>query len=396
MTRTIILTTALASVLACPAVAQPYEARDLSVEQTMALQASPARPGGLTAEAWFDRSDATYALGESVRLFVRTNEDAYVTALSIGPTGNVTQVLPNAFNPNNAVRANVPIEIPGYGARAVVTGSLGAELVKIIVTSRPVQVVSESQLGAAAPFRSVTGGVDAVVRDLETLAAPTAAEQDIAIVNKTFRSMPPTGVASGAGTIVIVPSAAPAISAPNAYPLPTAAPSPSATFGRESLSPAAMPERVSALIPVTGARNPFSLQLASDKPTYAPAERLGVTVTAGQDCYLTVFDIDPSGLSRIAFPNQTRRDNHVAPMQTVWVSGGDAPVALRARGPNGSEQIIAACAKDAAPISSATLDFTRPFTSAGDRDTVSRDLATAQAREPGAIALASLTVSIQP
>src|SRR5271170_242968 len=92
---------------------------DPSAEAT-APQGSPSQTGKLTAEAWFDRANATYALGEAVNLFVRTNEDAYVTVLSIGPTGNVAQIFPNAFQPNNFAQAHQPIAIPGRGAAAVV------------------------------------------------------------------------------------------------------------------------------------------------------------------------------------------------------------------------------------------------------------------------------------
>jgi hypothetical protein len=239
MFRNSILTTALALVLASPAGAETYTLRDLSVEPT-APQTSPFRTGALTAEAWFDRSNAIYALGEAVRCFVRTNEDGYVTALSIGPTGAVTQIFPNAFHPNNAVRAYAPIEIPGWGARAVVTGSLGPEVVKIIVTSQPIQVIPASQLGAAGPFRSVIGGIGAVARDLETLADPTYPDQNIMIVDKTFRSVAPAGAAFDSGAIVIVPDEAPAPAAPNFYPLPAIAPSPSASLDVKSAFTAAV------------------------------------------------------------------------------------------------------------------------------------------------------------
>jgi len=227
MFRNFILTTALALVLASPAGAETYTLRDLSVEPT-APQTSPFRTGALKAKAWFDRSNAIYALGEPVRIMVRTNEDAYVTALSIGPTGAVTQIFPNAFNSNNAVRAHTSIEIPGPGARAVVTGSLGPEVVKIIVTRQPIQVIPESQLGAGAPFRSVIGGVDAIERDLETLADPTYPDQDIVVVDKTFRSVAPAGAAFGSGSIVVIPYApyaAPAPATPYFYPLPALGPS---------------------------------------------------------------------------------------------------------------------------------------------------------------------------
>jgi hypothetical protein len=105
--RSFILTTALALVLASPAGADTNAPPDPSVEATPP-QGAPSQTGALTAEAWFDRANATYALGEAVKLFVRTNEDAYVTALSIGPTGNVTQIFPNPFHPNNLVQAHHP------------------------------------------------------------------------------------------------------------------------------------------------------------------------------------------------------------------------------------------------------------------------------------------------
>src|SRR5271163_822964 len=189
MLRSFILTTALGLVLASPAGADTSAPPDPSVEAT-APQGSPHQTGALTAEAWFDHTNATYALGEAVKLFVRANEDAYVTALSIGPTGNVTQIFPNPFHPNNLVQAHHPIAIPGHGAHAVVTGALGAEVIKIITTSRPIQVIPEEQFGATAPFRSVLGGVDAVARALKTVAAQP--EQDMVVLDKTFLSVPPT------------------------------------------------------------------------------------------------------------------------------------------------------------------------------------------------------------
>jgi hypothetical protein len=188
MLRSFVLSTALALVLASPAGADTNAPPGPSAEPT-APQGSPTQTGALTAEAWFDRANATYALGEAVKLFVRTNEDAYVTALSIGPTGNVTQIFPNPLHPNNLVQAHHPIAIPGHGAHAVVTGALGAEVIKIILTSRAIQVIPEDQLGATAPFRSVLGGVDAVARDLKTVAAQP--EQDTVVLDKTFLSVPP-------------------------------------------------------------------------------------------------------------------------------------------------------------------------------------------------------------
>ena len=234
MFRKLLLSAVLTVVLAGPSFAQSVDLRDLSVEQTVAVQSLPSRPGSLAADAWFDRANPVYIRGEAVRLFLRVNQDAYVTVLSIGPTGAVTQLFPNAFNPYNAVRGGSTVEIPGPGARAVVGGSLGPEVVKIVVTSGPARVIPESELGPSAPFRSVIGGVGAVARDLEVVAAPTAPGQNILIINKVFRSAPAAGAAFGSGAILIVPDSAPAPIPPRFFPLPALDPSASLGGGRLS------------------------------------------------------------------------------------------------------------------------------------------------------------------
>src|SRR5262249_4049529 len=53
--------------------------RDLSAEQATAFQAGTPAPGSLRVSTWVDRHDRTYARGDGVRIFVKTNEDAYVT-----------------------------------------------------------------------------------------------------------------------------------------------------------------------------------------------------------------------------------------------------------------------------------------------------------------------------
>ena len=53
--------------------------RDLSVEQATAFHAGTPAPGSLRISTWVDRHDLTYARGDAVRIFVKTNEDAYVT-----------------------------------------------------------------------------------------------------------------------------------------------------------------------------------------------------------------------------------------------------------------------------------------------------------------------------
>ena len=117
---------ALASALAAgglassPALADG--ARDLTVEQTAiytvqaTTPAAAAPAGALGVVAWVDHADNTYAVGEAVRLFVRSNKDAYVTVLNVGPSGNTTMLFPNAAQRDARVRANQVVEIPAQGS----------------------------------------------------------------------------------------------------------------------------------------------------------------------------------------------------------------------------------------------------------------------------------------
>ena len=77
--------------------------RDLTVEQATAAAAGVQRPGSLRVAVTTDRADATYATGETVRLFLNVNEDAFVTVLNIGASGKVTQLFPNRAQPDGKV-----------------------------------------------------------------------------------------------------------------------------------------------------------------------------------------------------------------------------------------------------------------------------------------------------
>ena len=99
-------------------------------------------PTQAALDAWFDRANATYALGEALSLFARPGADGYLTAFSIGPTGDVTQLYPNAFHPDNFVRAGETCRFRAP-APAVVNGPVGFERVKIVLTRQPAQIVAQ-------------------------------------------------------------------------------------------------------------------------------------------------------------------------------------------------------------------------------------------------------------
>jgi hypothetical protein len=192
---------AAAFALACaavPAAAQNLTVRDLTATPSV-VAVHAAQP---TLDAWFDRADAVYALGEALRLFVRAGEDGYVSAFAIGPTGDATQLYPNAFHPENFVPAGATIEVPGPGARAFVTGPVGFERVEIIFTRRAEAICAPTQLSSAGPFRVVVGGAAALQRDLIVVAASEPGGA-VATLETSFRSVAAPAGAAGVQTFVV-------------------------------------------------------------------------------------------------------------------------------------------------------------------------------------------------
>ena len=147
--------------------------RDLSVEQTaiFAVQAPAlgAPPGALSVEAWVDHPDGTYAVGEAVRLFVRTNKDAYVMVLNVGPSGTATMLFPNMAQHDSRVGANQVVEVagPGSGTSIRVSGPVGRELIKVIASTSPTPLFEAAKLMQPWPSTSVTGRSASVARDMQ-------------------------------------------------------------------------------------------------------------------------------------------------------------------------------------------------------------------------------------
>lgn len=349
---------------------QQAQSRDLTIEQLTTAQAGTPRPGSLQVTVTADRPEATYAIGETVRLTVTSNEDVYVSVLDVGPTGQVTQLFPNQYQTDNHVLANRPVEIAGgaTNARITATGPAGAELIKLIASSKPLTVVSEAQLAQSrGMFRAIDGGVPTVLKDLQ-IVSEQAAQSDTTIVFANF-------------TLRTVESRLPAASEQQTLVVPGQGATPPAT-----VLPVTAPQTPTSLISVS-AQQPFALLLAADKPAYKIGEKVTLAVTTLRACNLTVMEVTPTGRVRVLFPNQATPNNAIAALQTVLVAGGPSAISLPASGPAGTEQILAICATDSTPISPEP---------AGDRAALTRDLAIVTQRPAGAPAVASLTFAVQP
>src|SRR5262249_39016397 len=134
------------ALLACTTPALPQNAgdtqfaRDLTVAQRPMYEITPPEGvGRITFEAWVDRADHTYAIGQPLRVMVRPHQDAYLTVVDVGSSGHVTVLFPNFMQQNNRVHAGTTVKIPSSRARWQIkaNGPTGIDLIHVIASRRP-------------------------------------------------------------------------------------------------------------------------------------------------------------------------------------------------------------------------------------------------------------------
>ncbi|WP_454620429.1 DUF4384 domain-containing protein [Bradyrhizobium cenepequi] len=353
----------LCTICAAP-LARAQEERDLSAEQTRAFHAGKPRPESLSIMTLLDRADATYALGETLRLAVKSNEDAYVTVFNIGASGKVTQLFPNGYQTNNRIKAGETIEVPSKSSesRIKVTGPVGIELIKVVATSKPITIIPDAHFQSGGGlFKTLTEGSDGLDRDLQVVSANQPSEFKVATAHqviKTVQSRPGGGAASTGGALVI----------PSVGVLVPAKPTASDHAQR------------------------FPLLLAVDKPSYRTSEVITMAVTALKSCYLTVIGTDAAGRTRRLYPTAALPAKQISGMQTLMLSGGTAPQTLVAGKP-GKETVRAVCTTEAregaGPVRSDTDEL-----SAEEKQAFERDLTVVSSRPAGSIGYTEVTFGV--
>jgi len=123
-----------------------------------------------------DRPDGQYAIGDKIILSVTSEEDGYLTLLDFTPGGQIVVLYPNAWVEDNQVKAGETVTIPmgdtQYALRA--GGPVGVDVVKAIVTDKPVQVYDENNKDVVGPFSMLKDPV-AATRDILIVAAEQSA-----------------------------------------------------------------------------------------------------------------------------------------------------------------------------------------------------------------------------
>ncbi|MES5484553.1 DUF4384 domain-containing protein [Bradyrhizobium sp. INPA03-11B] len=357
-----------------PAAAQPQLGEDierqLSVQQVQAYNAT-GPSNTIQLEASFDRPSGLYANGEHVQLSVRTGEDAYVTIVTVGPTGKVTQLFPNESQPQALVRANAPLQIPASpsSAQIVVGPPFGSELIKVVATSQPNGFVAANQLSGTGAFRSVDASVEDLMRNL-TVAAASAPGGKFAQQNLVLHTVA------------------------QATPVAALPPAPPAQVAQAAAAPAPAPIAQPGLVPQMN--NTLLLAVATDKQTYRVGERITFAATTQTACSLTVFDVAANGQARQVFPNKNATGNAIPAGQLTVVSGGSASTVIDARGPVGTSTLIAVCSTDATPATVVAPDQTNIFTAMPSLEGLRTDLLNVSRRLPSGTSITSVNLTIQP
>jgi hypothetical protein len=105
----------------------------------------PEKPqGSLEVSIWLDRDNGSlYYSGEEVKVFFKTNKDAYIAIYDITPNGEIQLIFPNGYDRNNFVKANVTNTLPTGNAttryRLQLTSETGGgkEIFQIVASTTP-------------------------------------------------------------------------------------------------------------------------------------------------------------------------------------------------------------------------------------------------------------------
>jgi hypothetical protein len=309
-------------------------ARDLVPAQKPLYELGGLSPeAGADVEAWVDRPERTYAVGQQLKILVRPNRTSYITVLNVGTSGRVAVIFPNFHQRDMQVRAGQTVSIPAGGAnwKIDIVGPPGIEVIKVIASKEPLKLPEILKLTGATPEQpllSLGRSGEEVARDL----VPQ-------IANPSGGSVAhPGGVRSLLVRVV-------QRGASSAFPAP-------------------------AWSPLTGG---FGLTLRPEKAVYRVGEAVRVAVGVERDCHLTLDGVGTSGRAVRLFPNRFQQDGAIRANQTVLVPPPNAPFEIKAQGPAGVEGLLATCRS--VPTPSATLAAGGSFAAIGDLASVTRDLA---------------------
>jgi hypothetical protein len=297
---------------AAPARAETAEemARDLIPSQKSIYElGGGTAESEMVVEAWVDRPERIYAVGQQLRVFVRPKQTSYITVLNVGTSGRVAVIFPNFHQRDMQVRAGQTLKIPADGAgwKIDVAGPPGIEVVKVIASREPLnlpEILKVAGATAEQPIFSLGRTSEDVARDLVPQVNPPGG--GATVPSGGVKNLLVRVVQRGAGATV-------------------------PGFGSTHLSGA------------------FGIRLRPERPIYKIGETVSIAVGVEKDCNLTLIGVGRSGQPVRLFPNGFQIDGFVRAGQTVVVPSPRAPVQLKAEAPAGVEGLLATCRSSADP-----------------------------------------------
>jgi len=130
----------------------------------------------------------------------------------------------------------------------------------------------------------------------------------------------------------------------------------------EWLSPEASDPRADPLRVLRAGQESIAVTVSVNKgegATYRAGERLTITFSAAQDCYVHVFNVDAAGTVTLLYPNQWERGGRVEANQTYTIPPPGAPWYLNIEGVPGQEAIVAIATKN--PIDFEAIESVTDF-----------------------------------
>ena len=128
----------------------------------------------LAVELWTNRDRAEYAIGETMQLYLRTNENAQVVVFNIDAMNRTTVLFPNDYATQNRLPGGETHALPGLGAafQFRVVAPAGENLIRVIATTSERPILEPQALTrGAGPFPGYTQPPEAVVRQVQVMAA---------------------------------------------------------------------------------------------------------------------------------------------------------------------------------------------------------------------------------
>lgn len=114
------------------------------------LKSVESHGANFAVEAWADRPDSTYLIGDTIGLFVKGSADAYYTVLAIGPQGDVLRLYPGEGETPYLLRAGevLSVQRAGTGPTIRAVHPVGTELIKIVGSTTPLALPTVFDVGA--------------------------------------------------------------------------------------------------------------------------------------------------------------------------------------------------------------------------------------------------------